>query len=171
MITVPYWILNLVVCIYVIRLYNTGERSEPEKKDNNKLKTTFGPPLLHVLIKPLHKTPPLTNIRGGGSGPPSGSALEWPTKYPGACDVNSKFCKCTTTNVIINIHCIAAWMQDLRICIQPDIQMDGQTNDRITIPPDPTGRQHKNLVHVTHGDILTPCTLSQCKNRTSKLLY
>ena len=47
-----------------ICLYNTsGERSEPEKNVNNKMKTTFGPPLL--LIKPLHKTPSLTNVRGG----------------------------------------------------------------------------------------------------------
>ena len=58
-----YWTWKYNVCIYVIRLYNTGERSEPEKIVNNKLKTTFGPPLL--LIKPLHKTPPLTNLRGG----------------------------------------------------------------------------------------------------------
>ena len=55
--------------IYI--MYNTGERSEPEKK---KIKTTFGPPLLP--IKYPHKTPPLTNLRGGGRtpGPPSGSA-------------------------------------------------------------------------------------------------
>ena len=37
--TVPYRTLNLKVCIHVICLYNTGERSEPEKNDN-KVKTT-----------------------------------------------------------------------------------------------------------------------------------
>ena len=57
-----YWTWKYNVYIYVIRLYNTGERSEPEKNVNNKLKTTFGPPLL---LKPLHKTRPLTNLRGG----------------------------------------------------------------------------------------------------------
>ena len=45
-------------------MYNTGERSEPEKK---RLKITFRPPLLP--IKYPQKTPPLTNLRGG-SGPP-----------------------------------------------------------------------------------------------------
>ena len=48
-------------------MYNTGERSEPEKKNNNKIKITFGPPLLPR--KRQHKTPPLTNFGGGGSGP------------------------------------------------------------------------------------------------------
>ena len=44
----------------------------------NKIKTTFGPPLLRLPIKYPHKTPPLTNLRGGGGpdprSPPSGSA-------------------------------------------------------------------------------------------------
>ena len=43
-------------------VFNTGERSEPENFDDNKVKTTFGPPLLP--IKPPHWTPPLTNLRG-----------------------------------------------------------------------------------------------------------
>ena len=49
-----------------IDIYNTctGERSEPEKTYKNKIKTTFGPPLLP--IKCPHKTPPLKNLRGGG---------------------------------------------------------------------------------------------------------
>ena len=36
-----------------------------QKKIDNKVKATVGPPLLP--IKALHKTPPLTNIRGSGS--------------------------------------------------------------------------------------------------------
>ena len=50
--------------IYTMYMYNTGERSEPEKKS---LKKTFGPPLLP--IKYPHKTPPLTNLGEGGGGP------------------------------------------------------------------------------------------------------
>ena len=42
-------------------MYNTGERREPEK-------TTFGHPLLP--IKHPHKTPPQTNLKRGGGGPP-----------------------------------------------------------------------------------------------------
>ena len=42
-------------------VFNTGE---PEKFDYEKVKTTFGPPLLP--IKHPHWTPPLTNLRGGG---------------------------------------------------------------------------------------------------------
>ena len=73
--TVPYCKLNLEVWLHVICLYNTGERSEPEKEEDNiKVKTTVWPPLLP--IKSLHKTPPLTNLRGVRTpGPPSGSAL------------------------------------------------------------------------------------------------
>ena len=61
-------------------MYNTVERSEPEKNYNNKIKITFGPPLLPS--KHPHKTPPLTNLRGRGGGgpdpcpPPSRSAQE-----------------------------------------------------------------------------------------------
>ena len=48
-------------------MYNTGERSEPEKK------STFDPPLLP--IKYQHKTPPLINLMGVRTpDPPSGSA-------------------------------------------------------------------------------------------------
>ena len=44
-------------------VFNTGERSEPEKFDyHKKVKPTFGPPLLP--IKPPHWTPPLTNLSG-----------------------------------------------------------------------------------------------------------
>ena len=46
---------------------NTGERSEPKKFDYKKVKTNFGPVLLP--IKPLHRTPPLTNLRAGGPDP------------------------------------------------------------------------------------------------------
>ena len=60
--TVPYWTLNLKVCIYVICVYDTGERSEPEKKDINKVKQPLDP-LLAI-------RPNLWQIWGGGSGPP-----------------------------------------------------------------------------------------------------
>ena len=43
-------------------VFYTGERSEPEKFDYKKVKTTFGPLLLP--IKPPHWTPPMTNLRG-----------------------------------------------------------------------------------------------------------
>ena len=53
-------------------MYNIGERSE---FDNKKVKTTVGPPPL-LPIKSLRKTPPLTNLKGGGGvRTPSGSAL------------------------------------------------------------------------------------------------
>ena len=73
--TIPYWTLKFEVCIHVICLYNTGERSEPEKNDNNKIKQQLDP-----LFYPssLYKRPHLWQISGGGSGPPvppSGSAL------------------------------------------------------------------------------------------------
>ena len=48
----------------IYTMYYTGERSEPEKNYKNKIKTTFGPPLLP--IKYPHKTPPLKNLRGPG---------------------------------------------------------------------------------------------------------
>ena len=63
------------VCIYVIRLYNTGERSEPEKIDNNKVKTSVGPPPTHQ----ASTQDPTSDKSQGGSGPPvppSGSALD-----------------------------------------------------------------------------------------------
>ena len=43
-------------------VFNTGERSEPEKIDYKKVKTTFRPPLLP--IKPPHWTPPLDKSQG-----------------------------------------------------------------------------------------------------------
>ena len=54
------------VCIYVIRLYNTGERSEPEKIDNNKVKTSVGPPPTHQ----ASTQDPTSDKSQGGSGPP-----------------------------------------------------------------------------------------------------
>ena len=56
-------------------IHNTGERSEPEKNYDNKIKTTIGPPLIR--LKHPYKTPPLTNLRGvrtPAPPPPSGSA-------------------------------------------------------------------------------------------------
>ena len=50
-------------------VFNTGERSEPEKFDYKKVKTTFGPPLLP--IKPPHGTPSLTNLRCPDHAPPT----------------------------------------------------------------------------------------------------
>ena len=44
-------------------MYNTGERSELDKKYSNMIKATFEPPLLPTEYP--HKTPPLTNIKGG----------------------------------------------------------------------------------------------------------
>ena len=46
--TVPYWTLNMEVCIYM--QYWRAKRAR-KKKDNNKVKTTVWPPLLP--IKPL----------------------------------------------------------------------------------------------------------------------
>ena len=40
---------------YLLYMYNNGERSEPEKKIINEIKTTFRPPLLP--IKYPRKTP------------------------------------------------------------------------------------------------------------------
>ena len=59
--------IRIFQTFYII--YNTGERSEPEKNYKNKIKTTFGTPLLP--IKYPHKSPPLTNLRGVRTpGPP-----------------------------------------------------------------------------------------------------
>ena len=55
--------MEMIRIFQTFTLYNTGERSEPEKNYKNKIKTTFGTPLLP--IKYPHKTPPLTNLRGG----------------------------------------------------------------------------------------------------------
>ena len=62
-------LLNLEVIrifIYTMYMYNTVEWSEPEKIHKNKIKTTFGPPILPIKIP--HKTPTLTNLRGGKGG-------------------------------------------------------------------------------------------------------
>ena len=46
-----------------------ASEASQKKIDNNKVKTTVGPPLLPM--KSLHKTPPLTNLRGVRTpGPP-----------------------------------------------------------------------------------------------------
>ena len=71
--TVTYRILHSGVCIQFVKLWRA---MRARKVDNNNVNTTVGPPLLP--IKPLHKTPPLTNLKGDGvrnSDPPSGSAL------------------------------------------------------------------------------------------------
>ena len=34
------WIRFIITCFHAVCLYNTGERSELEKKDNDKVKTT-----------------------------------------------------------------------------------------------------------------------------------
>ena len=47
-------------------MYNTGERSEPENK--LRYKKPFGPRLLPT--KHPHKTPPPTNLKGGGGTAP-----------------------------------------------------------------------------------------------------
>ena len=47
-------------------MYNTGER---EKKNKNKIKTTFGPISYSLYI---HKRPHLSQISGGGGGGGSG---------------------------------------------------------------------------------------------------
>ena len=47
----------LEACIHVICLYNTGERSELEKKDNNKVKKILLDPLSYPLN--LHTRPHL----------------------------------------------------------------------------------------------------------------
>ena len=52
---------TMYVYMYNVCIILASEASQ-KKNVNNKLKTTFGPPLL--LIKPLHNTPPLTNLRG-----------------------------------------------------------------------------------------------------------
>ena len=68
--------LEVIRIFQIFTQYNvcdTGERNEPEKNYKNKIKITFGPPLLP--IKYPHKTPPLTNLRRGVRTPgPSGSA-------------------------------------------------------------------------------------------------
>ena len=72
-------------------MYNYGERSEPEKNYNNKIKTTFGPP------SPTHQTstrdpgPPLTNLKVGvrTPGPPSGFAHATLAVHGGCRDPDS----------------------------------------------------------------------------------
>ena len=66
------WLFHTKHCIregsmYTVCIIMASDASQ--KKNDNKVNTTVGPPLLP--IKPLHKTPPLTNLRGGGvSGTP-----------------------------------------------------------------------------------------------------
>ena len=76
--TVPYWTLNLGVCIHVICLYNTGKRSESEKMTIIRWTQPLDP-------SPTHQTstqdPTSDKSQGGGvvpdppPPPPSGSAL------------------------------------------------------------------------------------------------
>ena len=58
----------------IYTMYNTGERSEPEKNYKNMIKTTFNPPLLP--IKYPHKTPPLEKSQGGGGPDPRSPPLD-----------------------------------------------------------------------------------------------
>ena len=71
------WNLEVIRIVQTFTLLQYWRAKRARKKYNNKIKTTFGPPLLP--INHLHKTPPLTNLRGGGVSeppgpPPSGSA-------------------------------------------------------------------------------------------------
>ena len=74
-------------------MYNADKQSEPEK---NKIKTTFGPPLLP--IKCPHKTPPLTNLRGGDPATPSGSAHDW--NQPTINAILFEICEITYTVIL-----------------------------------------------------------------------
>ena len=61
------WNLEVIRIVQTFTLLQYWRAKRARKNYNNKIKTSFGPPLLP--INHLHKTPPLTNL-GGGSGPP-----------------------------------------------------------------------------------------------------
>ena len=72
--TLELWSDKYLLNIY--SMYNTGERSEPEKKNYNKIKTPLDP---ISYASNIHPRPHLWQISGGGGGPdpqspPSGSA-------------------------------------------------------------------------------------------------
>ena len=65
------WNLEVIRIVQKFTLLQYWRAKRARKNYNNKIKTTFGPPLLP--INHLQKTPPLTNLRGGGvrtPGPP-----------------------------------------------------------------------------------------------------
>ena len=70
-----HWTWEYVYIFHVYGCIILASEASQKKIDNDKANTTVGPPLLP--IKPLHKTPPLTNLRGVRTPgpPPSGSAL------------------------------------------------------------------------------------------------
>ena len=62
------WNLEVIRIVQTFTLLQHSRAKRARKNYNNKIKTTFGPPLLP--INHIHKTPPLTNLGGGVSGPP-----------------------------------------------------------------------------------------------------
>ena len=66
-----HWIWKYEYLLYVCKILASD--ASKKKIDNNKINTTVRPPLLPC--KPLHKSPPLTNLRGGGGGPDPRSPL------------------------------------------------------------------------------------------------
>ena len=69
--------LEAIRIFQTFALYIILASEDSESHFNYKVKTTFVPPLLHIK-HPYNRTPPLTNLRGGGGirtpGPPFGSA-------------------------------------------------------------------------------------------------
>ena len=76
----------------IYTMYDTGERSE--KIYQNKIKTTFGPPLLHVPIKPPHKTPTSDKSQGGPD----------PRSPPPPLDPRMPWAIATCENLMISIQ-------------------------------------------------------------------
>ena len=60
----PFWTWKWFGFSNTYTMYNTGERSEQEKRDKNDLWTPLLP------IKYRRKIQPLTNLSGGGGGTP-----------------------------------------------------------------------------------------------------
>ena len=59
------WNLEVIRIFQTFTLCMILASEASQKKYNNKIKTTFGPPLL--TNKHPHKTPPLTNLGGGSA--------------------------------------------------------------------------------------------------------
>ena len=57
--------------LYIIR----ASAASQKKNSENKIKTTLGPPLLSIKLR--DKTPPLTNLRGGGDPDPRSPPPLW----------------------------------------------------------------------------------------------